>query len=198
MDALNTVRPFRYRDTTRAEAEAHMAHLAKVSGCSDTEIESAERALRVRLPLSFRQYLSAMGHKPGALFVGSDLARMHELSDYRRTALEIMAESAQVPLPDDAVVFLMHQGYSFDFVIADGGEDAPVWRYTEGQPAPTRYADSFAEHLESEFQMIELANKETLELGGYFLSVKNGYEQRYYPALASGVRPIDTDDIFLD
>jgi hypothetical protein len=51
-------------------------------------------------------------------------------------------------LPEPALVYLMHQGYYFVYVLADrASEDPPVFSYLEGDPAPVEKAESFSAWL---------------------------------------------------
>jgi hypothetical protein len=65
------------------------------------------------------------------------------------TASMLRSQGSPFRLPERAVVFLMHQGYFFVFFVADGAtEDPPVFACQEGDPGPSRHAESFSAWLE--------------------------------------------------
>lgn len=86
------------------------------------------------LPASYRAYLSIAGASPPRKLVGSDCHGDY-LFELHGWAIELLSESGcQLTLPEDAVVFFMHQGYQFFFFHADGTtEDPPVYYYFEGR-----------------------------------------------------------------
>jgi hypothetical protein len=51
-------------------------------------------------------------------------------------------------LPEDAFVFLMHQGYQFLFISLDQGDDPPVFLVTERDPYPKRMSDHFSSYID--------------------------------------------------
>ncbi|MBH8566157.1 hypothetical protein I8748_29045 [Nostoc sp. CENA67] len=65
------------------------------------------------------------------------------------------------PLPEDAFVFLMHQGYMFWFLITSEGDDPPVYGYEEGA-APIPYTSVPFKKLSSSFSkfLVELLEQE--------------------------------------
>jgi len=185
--------PYRFKATPRGVAEAYRRRLKTFAGYPEAEIARAEARLGVRFPAVYRAFLRELGRDSGDLFVGSYLAGVGDLDDYREEAAELMGEaSPALALPAGAVVFLSHQGYSHAYFIAAGGLDAPVWQYGEGEAGPVVIAAGFAEFLAAELGLMEANDRKSRELGGYYLTVyEGGGTAREYPSLNSGSRPRD-------
>lgn len=64
-------------------------------------------------------------------FQGSDYYNPDKLKKWAEALLQ--DDCFPVPLPDDAYVFVMHQGYEFYFVKLSEGGNPPVYYYLEGQ-----------------------------------------------------------------
>jgi hypothetical protein len=113
------------------------------------EIEAVERQLGVVFPAAYKAFLLILGCDGGPDFAGSDCT-IRALPNLRTAAQQLLrSKGASFHLPDKAVVFLMHQGYSFAFFVADGStEDPPVFAYLEGEAAPSQKAKSFSAWLE--------------------------------------------------
>lgn len=193
-------RSFRFRATHRADAEAYLASLTTFRGCSLEEIAAREVRLGGRFPLVYRSYLRRCGHDPAGLFVGSDVgfARHDDL----RAGAEWLLDRGGLTgaLPDNADVFVMHQGYSFLYVLADGGFDGPVFGYVEGEEAIEEMFASFEALLDAEVSLIEDNNRASADNGGTWLTVRpdGSKTEMFYPSLLSGERPIEFDDDYLD
>ena len=111
-------------------------------GCSEAEIAELESACDARFPSDYREFLLCAGRRAGNLWIGSDY-RYDELLDNQEAGVELLAD-AGLELPKGAIVFLMHQGYQFFYLAADG-----VYYYHEGRQAPVKESDSFAEFFET-------------------------------------------------
>jgi hypothetical protein len=146
----------------------------------------------------YEEFLRRMGHARGALFAGSDIEPRH-LFRYRHEAEEIMRGCGVERFLDaDSVVFMLHQGYSFCYFQSPAPEfDAPVFQYTECDPAPKLIARGFAELLDAEVTLMEETSRVSRESGGYLLTVSGGFERRLYPAPGEGPRPLDREDELL-
>jgi hypothetical protein len=58
----------------------------------------------------------------------------------------LLHENGQPPLPEGAIVFLMHQGYQFFYLdCGSGGDDPPVFHYHEGEPGVVRRFERFSD-----------------------------------------------------
>ena len=197
--ALERDRTYRFRATRRADAERYLARSGAIVGCSDDEVSAREAVLGGRYPDVFRTYLLTLGRRSGRLFQGSDIGfdRHNELG---RSAAELLAaEVAEEALPIDAEVFLVHQGYSFMYVRAVGGFDSPVYRFVEGQDTVKVESDSFAGLLETELARMEANDRASRDAGGTWIRVSpDGSITQTFPARASGERPLDHPDDYLD
>ncbi len=99
--------------------------------CTENEVRILERQLGFSLPGAYRKFLLWMGHGAGILLRGSDCFYQH-LPPLRTWAEELLEENNfPEPLPEDAFVFYMHQGYLFYFVRVGEGDDPPVYFYSE-------------------------------------------------------------------
>jgi hypothetical protein len=112
---------------------------------TEWEIEQLEKSIRLPLPPSYRAYLLIAGQRPPSAWVGSDCDLRH-LLQLRADADRLLRENGQPPLPANAFVFLMHQGYQFFYFEADGRQDdPPVFYYLEGEPKVVRRFERFSE-----------------------------------------------------
>lgn len=110
-----------------------MAVPEQVIGCSLMEIEELKLRQGVKhLPACYRGFLNVMGRMAGKWLGGTD-AFYPEILELKDWAKELLAENeSRIQLPDDAFVFLMHQGYQFMyFLTGDCNEDPSVYYYTE-------------------------------------------------------------------
>ena len=102
--------------------------------CSLDEIERFELVSGVCLPAAYKAFLLVAGRCLPPDWTGSD-GTIEQLPDLQEWARELLEENGQPPLPPHAFVFAMHQGYQFDFFLADGiSDDPPAMYYLEGQP----------------------------------------------------------------
>lgn len=182
-----------FRDTPQHLIEQHYQRLTTFVGYPEAEVTAAEVRLGVRFPDVFRQYLLDMGRSPGDLFRGSNLAGPAEFEPFRADALALLAETdPALTLPPEAVVFLSHQGYTFVYLPAVGGFDAPPMQWTETHREPRRVADGFAEMVDAELRLMEQNNRAFREQGGYYKTLDaGGGGSMAFPALDSGERPLD-------
>lgn len=97
-----------------------------VRGCSEVEISVLEDKYGVRLPQSYRAFLSMMGHDCGGLFDHD-----HVEVDYRvaldRTEAWRKDTSRKFVLPEDAVVVLDRMGDYHQYIRCNQPFDSPVW-----------------------------------------------------------------------
>lgn len=99
-------------------------------------IARLEKHLGLPIPDAYRAYLSIAGGSPPPELVGS-VYHDHYLFKLHDWAVELLNESGNpFSLPDNAIVFLMHQGYQFFYFQADGvTDDPPAYYYYENRPA---------------------------------------------------------------
>ena len=191
---------YRFRDTSRAAAQRYRDEQIEFAGFSEEQIQAVEAMSGGQLPHHYRCFLARMGHRQGALFRGSNLPAANEFDELRRDCVELARETLpDFQLPAAAVVVLFHQGYVFNFLLADGGLDGPVFTYLEGRADVETGAPSFRAFVEAELAGHEALHREQLDSGGHFLTVfDNGGTRTYSPARNSGIRPLDFADEFSD
>lgn len=103
----------------------------RVQSCTEEEVRLLEKNLNCRLPDAYREFLLWMGHGAGAFLQGTDIFYKH-VPKIQGWAKELLAENGfPVLLPDDAVVFMMHQGYQFMFFRVSEGDNPPIYYYHE-------------------------------------------------------------------
>jgi hypothetical protein len=120
---------------------------ATIIGCSAAEIETVEADVGRPLPLAYREFLAKMGRGAGSFFVGTDLF-YPILLGLTQAARDLVAEDeVELVLPEDAIAFLMHQGYQFMFIRANKGEDPAVYYYMERSGEFVLKADRFTTFL---------------------------------------------------
>lgn len=115
------------------------------SPCSDNDIALMEREANVALPAAYKAYLLVAGQNPPSAWVGSDCT-INYLPKLAAWAEGLLAECNQPALPEQAFVFLMHQGYQFFYFISDGSsDDPPVFYYHEGEPETVKRFERFSD-----------------------------------------------------
>jgi hypothetical protein len=115
---------------------------------SPDEIAALEQQMGVKFPAAYKAFLFILGRDGGSDFIGSDCTIRHLLKLRGRAEDLLRRCGSQYTLPEKAVVYLMHQGYSFFYFVADQtSEDPAVYAYLEGDPAPVKKAESFTAWL---------------------------------------------------
>jgi len=126
-----------YLDEVKARFEQlHLVCREKIIPCTEDEIRILEQWLGLPLPGAYKEFLLWMGHGAGGFMRGSDCFYEH-LPRLRAGAMELLKENGYAePLPGDAFVFYMHQGYQFYFIRVGEGDDPPVYFYSEAMETP--------------------------------------------------------------
>lgn len=117
--------------------------------CTEEEVRALEERAGRPLPEVYKEFLLWMGHGAGGFLAGTHCLYEH-LPDIQEGAVELLEENTfPEPLPDDAFVFLMHQGYQFMFFRLSEGDDPPVYYYHESvhKTAFERRFDHFSQVL---------------------------------------------------
>lgn len=184
--------PYVFRDTPQDLIEQHRAFLTTFAGYPEADVASMEARLGVRLPAVFRTYLLKMGIGHAELFQGSDLVSPASVEQFRADGIAIMKDSrGEDFLANEAVVFIVHQGYMFFYLLADGQFDGSVFLYPGGRALPRQASDTFAAFVDTEIDVMEETRAASRELGGYYLTLhRDGGRSEDHPALASGERPM--------
>jgi hypothetical protein len=128
--------------------ESGLAFPDDLKGCTEEEILSIEDHFQVRLPESYRDFLSLMGRSAGDFLVGSDYA-FPKMFRFRKSAGNLL----QTYLPDFKLdpmdfVFFHHQGYTYEwFRCRDRADDPPVIMFTDSEKEPRIVRASFSDWL---------------------------------------------------
>lgn len=121
----------RINDVVKVLVDGGVANDSDIMGCSEAEIAQVERILNVKLPAAYREFLLRMGRGAGDFYCGSDL-HWPKVLGLTEAGRELVSEDeADIQLPADAIVIVMHQGYQFLFIRATEGDDPPVYHYME-------------------------------------------------------------------
>jgi len=126
----------------------------ELHGCSAREIAKIEEFFNVKLPLYYREFLSSMGKEAGKFMRGSSVF-YSEIFDLRDGSIRLLNDDNFKPLPVNAFVFWMHQGYQFAFFYWDEGDNPPVYYYLEGEHYEDfeKKENSFTDFLEKQLIM---------------------------------------------
>jgi hypothetical protein len=100
-----------------------------------------------RLPGRYLEFLRLMGRKAGRLLVGTD-AFYPGILGLKRDAREILMDNGVTELlPEESIVFAMHQGYQIYWMASGALDDPPVFMYQEGGEGVFREWESFTAFL---------------------------------------------------
>lgn len=123
-------------------------------GCTREDIARVEADAGVAAPSAYVAFLERMGREAGEFYRGSEMFGpwLGRLTGSGRELVE--EEESELRLPDDAVVFCMHQGYQFLFIRSGEGADPPVYWYLEDSGRFEKKADRLTDFL------IEVADDE--------------------------------------
>jgi hypothetical protein len=127
----------------------------ELSGCTADEVNRLEQQLKISLPAAYQEFLLWMGHGAGQFLRGSDCFYKH-LPYLRDWAIELLQENNfPEPLPEDAFVFFMHQGYQFSFFSLSEGDDPPIYSYCEGKNliSFTKSHNKFSQFISTEIDL---------------------------------------------
>ena|SRR6266436_6798109 len=144
-----------YLDAVKAWFEAvDVEDSQQVKPCTEEEVRSLEKDLGLPLPAVYKEFLLWMGHRAGKLLRGS--ACFYEsILAIQQWAVELLEENGNPEvLPEDALVFCMHQGYHFYFMRVSEGDNPRIYHYSEVDK-PRRFILShrnFAEFLRNEME----------------------------------------------
>jgi hypothetical protein len=117
---------------------------------TSTQIQAFEASLGLPLPAAYQGYLLIAGAEPPSGLIGSDCSGQDLLT--LRDSANTLLEECGYPfsLPNDVVVFAMHQGYQFYFFHADGqSADPKVYYFMEGAAQPLLKFETFSSWVEA-------------------------------------------------
>jgi hypothetical protein len=149
--------PYVFVETPPELIEQYRRRRTTFRGYDEPTIAAAERDLGVRFPRVFRAYLREMGRASGELFEREDvMLRDGDAKNFRADAAKLLrAADPPLTLPDRSVVFVSHQGHEIIYFVADREDDSTCYRFIEGEHAPTRIADSFAQLVDRSLDEME-------------------------------------------
>ncbi len=144
-----------------------------VDGYTEEEVVEIETSLGITLPGAFRAFLLLMGHRMGKFKDGESMLfpresfpissevyhGMHQNFD------EILAENNLPPVAANAFVFYDLGSYLFNFFYLDGGDNPPVYVFSEGTTEQIQLGwDSFIaniqDHVNYHCAMVKLKRAE--------------------------------------
>lgn len=134
-----------FKSLVKELIDANVARPSEVNGCSEYDIRQLETDLGIRLPVRYCEFLKLMGYSAGRFFLGTDIFFQH-LRSLQGGASRLLRDDGQQPLPEQAFVFGMHQGYQFVFFLLNQGDDPPVSGYLE-KKGFSEISTSFSEYL---------------------------------------------------
>ena len=121
---------------------------------SPDQVQALSQQLGHAFPAPYNEFLLWMGQSRAGMLLGSDWLP-DDLSPLKDKAKNLLATNKfPQPLPDDAFVFWMSQGYVFAFLRLSQGDNSPVYRYhsTLDTTAFTQISPSFGEWLQTQIQ----------------------------------------------
>jgi len=104
----------------------------KLEPVTSSKIFLIEKEFKITLPEVYKQFLQLMGNGAGEYMRGSSVF-YDEIFSLRKWADELVHENDIEPIPNDAFVFWMHQGYQAAYFKLNEGDNPPVYYFSEGQ-----------------------------------------------------------------
>lgn len=102
----------------------------KLRPCSTIQLMKIEEFVKDKLPAVYVDFLLTMGEDAGEFMPGSDCFYTF-IFDLKSWAIETIEENHFKPLPENAFVFWMHQGYQFAFFQLGSDDNPNVYYFNE-------------------------------------------------------------------
>lgn len=114
-------------------AQKGLATPDELIGCSQQEIKAAMDVQNVaRLPKMYEDFLLAMGKNAGKLWKHGGGYTYPDIERFKEQAKRLLkVDRDPIVLPDDAFVFVIHEGMIFYYFLTTEGDDPPVYVYSE-------------------------------------------------------------------
>ncbi|MBM79364.1 MAG: hypothetical protein CMJ78_02065 [Planctomycetaceae bacterium] len=103
-------------------------------------INALENVLGFRLPAAYRAYLRVCRTHPPSALIGSSCTIDCIQFNYQGLKELLEEDETNFELPQPCVVFLMHQGYQFNYFPIDGTNDPVVFSFCEGDELPREWS----------------------------------------------------------
>lgn len=117
--------------TIKLLAELLLSKGIHLQPCNAEDIKKIEQRTGFTLPEEYLEFLSTMGRGAGIFMLGSSVF-LDEIFDLEEGAQEIMNDNNLPPLPSNAFVFWMHQGYQFAFFKVNENSNLDIYFFSEG------------------------------------------------------------------
>ena len=118
--------------------------------CTPDDVETLRHSVGCTIPQAYELFLRSMGRQAGKLFVGTDafFPAILGLNEAGRSLISFCNEQlgTRCSIPDDALVFAMHQGYQF-FCMVTSSPNPPVFHFDEGYESLKPVAGSYTDFL---------------------------------------------------
>ena len=137
-------------DIVKRIAASPRATAGGIAGCSLDEIAALEDRYAVRLPQAYKDVLQAIGRRADGLFDREELDVHHDqLMTLTERAIDIAAHEGVAAFPANAFVIRGRYLEQFEFILCDGGDDAPVHYWNSDEDAPVEVFPSIRAWLEA-------------------------------------------------
>jgi hypothetical protein len=156
------IRQTHYLDEVKARYGA--VNFPSPDPCTIDEVLRLERRHGFAFPDAFREFLLWGGHWAEVGMMGSEFF-YPQIYGLKADARYLLAENSYPePLPEDAVVFFMHQGYQFAFTRPSTGEESHVFYFNESLPEKGIHrTGTLAEFLLAHIEWIARLKQENIE-----------------------------------
>ena len=125
-----------------------LASRRELLGCSEAEIMRLEEFFSLRLPESYKTFLTIMGHGAGFFMRGTDAFYPSLLKNREALSEVLTLDKDPFVLSTTTFVFSSHQGYIFHFFeTSHEDQDPSVWGYREGELTRKKIDDTFTSFL---------------------------------------------------
>lgn len=142
-------RPAWLNDIVARIAACPRATPGGIAGCSIEEIAALESRYGIRLPQSYKDVLGAIGKRAEGLFDREEFdVYQDQLLRLTEKAIELASDEG-FELPANTFFIRGRYGEQFEFIICDGGEDAPVHYWSSGDESAAEVFPSIRAWLEA-------------------------------------------------
>ncbi|MGF1485801.1 MAG: SMI1/KNR4 family protein [Prochloraceae cyanobacterium] len=132
-----------------------IATVNQIKGCSNEEISILERSCGLILPYSYKIFLKTFGRGAGRLMRDMDIF-YDSVFKLTEEAREILSDTKDPVLPENAFVFTMRYGEQFFFFeINQGIDDPPIFYYLENATEFIKKFNSIWDFVEAEIELHE-------------------------------------------